>query len=109
MVIYRAVEADDYEAVRLFLAENGWATRVSDVSRFHALLEGADASAIERFDSSLTSTMRIALSSARIMLLSVNGEVIGVPSAPASTPLFFPATAAKRAPLSNAIHVYFKQ
>lgn len=42
MVIYRSVEADDYEAVRLFLAENGWAARVSDVSRFHAMLEGAD-------------------------------------------------------------------
>jgi len=42
MVIYRSVEADDYEAVRLFLAENGWATRVSEVSRFHAMLEGSD-------------------------------------------------------------------
>jgi len=74
-----------------------------------ALLEGADARTIERFDPSLASTMRIALSSARIMLLSVIGEVIGVPSAPASTPLFFPATAAQRVPLSNALHVYFKQ
>jgi len=74
-----------------------------------ALLEGTDASAIERFDPNLASTMRIALNSARIMLLSVIGEVIGVPSAPASTPLFFPATATQRASLPNAVHVYFKQ
>ena len=74
-----------------------------------ALREGADASAIERFDPSLASTMRIALNSARIMLLSVIGEVIGIPSAPASSPLFFPASATQRMPLSNAIHVYFKQ
>jgi len=74
-----------------------------------ALLEGADASAIERFDPNLASTMRIALGSARIMLLSVIGEVIGFPSAPVSAPLFFPATATQRAPLSDAIHVYFKQ
>jgi len=74
-----------------------------------ALLEGADASAIGRFDPSLASTMRIALNSARIMLSSVIGEVIGVPSAPASTPFFFPATAMQRAPLSNAVHVHFKQ
>jgi hypothetical protein len=73
-----------------------------------ALLEGADASAIEPFDPSLASAMRVALRSARIMLLSVIGEVIGVPSAPASAPLFFPTAATQRAPLSNGIHVYFK-
>jgi hypothetical protein len=43
------------------------------------------------------------------MLLSVIGEVIGIRSALASTPLFFPARATQPAPLSNAIHVYFKQ
>lgn len=74
-----------------------------------ALLEGADTTAFELFDPSLASAMRVALRSARIMLLSVIGEVIGVPSAPASTPLFFPAVATQRAPLSNGIHVYFKQ
>jgi hypothetical protein len=73
------------------------------------MLKGADANTIERFDPSLASTMRIALNSARIMLLSVIGEVIGVPSAPASAPLFFPAPATQRVPLSDAIHVYFKQ
>jgi cytochrome P450 len=74
-----------------------------------ALLEGTDATAFELFDPSLAGAMRVALHSARIMLLSVIGEVIGVPSAPASTPLFFPAVATQRAPLSNGIHVYFKQ
>jgi hypothetical protein len=74
-----------------------------------ALLEGSDTTAFELFDPSLANAMRVALHSARIMLLSVIGEVIGVPSPPASTPLFFPAVAKQRAPLSNGIHVYFKQ
>lgn len=80
-----------------------------DEDHLLALLEGADDSTIERFDPSLASAMRIALSSARIMLLSVVGEVIGVPSVPGSAPLFFPATATTRAPQSNAVHVNFKQ
>jgi ribosomal protein S18 acetylase RimI-like enzyme len=42
MVIYRAVETDDYEAVQKFLADNGWAARVSDVARLRAMLDGAD-------------------------------------------------------------------
>jgi len=55
-----------------------------------ALLEGSGAASIDRFDPSLASTMRIALRSARIMLLSVIGEVIGIPCAPTSPPFFFP-------------------
>jgi hypothetical protein len=74
-----------------------------------ALLEGADAASIERFDPNLASTMRVALRSARIMLLSVIAEVVGVPSAAASTPLFFPATAASRVPFADAIRVDFKR
>jgi len=42
MVVYRPVRTDDYEAVQTFLADNGWAARVSDVERFRAVLDGAD-------------------------------------------------------------------
>lgn len=42
MVVYRPVRTDDYEAVQTFLADNGWAARVSDVERFRAMLDGAD-------------------------------------------------------------------
>jgi ribosomal protein S18 acetylase RimI-like enzyme len=42
MVVYRPVQTDDYEAVQTFLADNGWAARVSDVERFRALLGGSD-------------------------------------------------------------------
>jgi hypothetical protein len=38
MVIYRPVETDDYEAVQKFLADIGWAARVSDVARLCAML-----------------------------------------------------------------------
>ena len=72
-----------------------------------ALLEGQQAELSERFDPNLASTMRVALRSARIMLLSVIGEVIGIPSATASSPIFFPASAmAKSSPLA-AIHVRY--
>lgn len=74
-----------------------------------ALLEGADANSIERLDPSIARAMRIAFSSARVMLLSVIGEVVGVPSALASAPLFFPAAATQRAPSPNANHVYLKR
>lgn len=80
-----------------------------DEHRLVALLEGADTTAFELFDPSLASAMRVALHSARMMLLSVIGDVIGVSSASALTPFFFPATATQRVPLSNAIHVHFKQ
>jgi ribosomal protein S18 acetylase RimI-like enzyme len=42
MVVYRPIQNDDYEAVQTFLADNGWGTRVSDVERFLAMVEGAD-------------------------------------------------------------------
>src|SRR5258706_7764778 len=42
MIVYRPVKKDDYEAVRTFLADNGWAARVSDVEKFRAMLDGAD-------------------------------------------------------------------
>ena len=42
MVIYRSIEADDFEAVQMFLAENGWAARVSDIDRFRAMIDGTD-------------------------------------------------------------------
>ena len=46
MVVYRPVQTDDYEAVQMFLANNGWAARVSDVDRFRAMLDGADRTVI---------------------------------------------------------------
>ena len=42
MVVYRPIRTDDYEAVKTFLADHGWGARVSDVDRFHAMVEGAD-------------------------------------------------------------------
>jgi ribosomal protein S18 acetylase RimI-like enzyme len=42
MLVYRSIKTDDYEAVQTFLADNGWAARVSDVERFRAMLDGAD-------------------------------------------------------------------
>jgi ribosomal protein S18 acetylase RimI-like enzyme len=42
MVVYRPVQTDDYEAVQKFLADNGWAARVSDVEQFRAMIDGAD-------------------------------------------------------------------
>jgi len=42
MVVYRPVHINDYEAVQTFLTDNGWATRVGDVERFRAMLDGAD-------------------------------------------------------------------
>ena len=79
-----------------------------DENRLVALLEGADATAFEQFDPGLLGTMRIALYSARIMLLSVVEEAIGIPSTPSSPSFFFPAAATQRMPLSNPVHVYFK-
>ena len=42
MVVYRPIQIDDYEAVRSFLADNGWRERVNDVDRFRAIVVGAD-------------------------------------------------------------------
>ena len=41
MVIYRPIQPDDYEAVRLFLVDNGWGSRVNNAERFRAIVEGA--------------------------------------------------------------------
>ncbi|HKR61837.1 MAG TPA: GNAT family N-acetyltransferase [Pyrinomonadaceae bacterium] len=42
MIVYRPIHVDDYEAVRTFLVDNGWAARVKDAERFRAMLDGAD-------------------------------------------------------------------
>lgn len=39
---YRPVSPQDYELVRRFLAENGWAHRVADPERFGKMMQGAD-------------------------------------------------------------------
>jgi predicted N-acetyltransferase YhbS len=39
---YRSIRPDDYEAVRRFLAEQGWDARVRDVERFRKIMERAD-------------------------------------------------------------------
>ena len=39
---FRAAEPQDYEAVRQFLAENGWEKRVADRERFRKMMENAD-------------------------------------------------------------------
>ena len=42
--VYQPVQPQDYECVRLFLAENGWAHRVADPERFVKMMQGADRS-----------------------------------------------------------------
>ena len=39
---YRPLSLDDYEQVRRFLSENGWAHRVADPERFARMMQGAD-------------------------------------------------------------------
>jgi N-acetylglutamate synthase-like GNAT family acetyltransferase len=39
---YRPISPPDYESVRIFLCENGWAHRVSDPERFARMIEGTD-------------------------------------------------------------------
>ena len=40
-MIFRAVKSEDYEAVRQFLAENGWEKRVADREKFRRMMENA--------------------------------------------------------------------
>lgn len=39
---YRTVKPENYEAVRQFLAENGWQKRVADEEKFRKMMENAD-------------------------------------------------------------------
>lgn len=39
---YKAIEPQDYEPVRQFLSENGWAQRVADPERFARMMQGVD-------------------------------------------------------------------
>lgn len=39
---YRAANPRDYQAVRQFLTENGWETRVADAERFRMMMDNAD-------------------------------------------------------------------
>ncbi len=48
MIVYRSIQADDYEAVQTFLVDNGWGARVSDVERFRAMLNRADRTVVAR-------------------------------------------------------------
>ena len=64
-----------------------------------ALLEDGGSTAIDRFEPTMASTMRIALRSARIMLLSVTGDMAGIPAVPTSSSIFFSVRAV---PLSRA-------
>lgn len=41
-MIFRAATTEDYEAIRRFLAENGWEKRVADRERFQKMMENAD-------------------------------------------------------------------
>lgn len=38
---FRAIKPADYEAVRQFLAENGWEKRVADAAKFRKMMENA--------------------------------------------------------------------
>ena len=39
---YKPIHPQDYEQVRRFLAESGWAHRVADPERFARMMQGAD-------------------------------------------------------------------
>lgn len=39
---YRPIRPEEYEAVRLFMAEMGWESRVSDPAKFQKMMERAD-------------------------------------------------------------------
>ena len=39
---YRPVTLQDYDQVRQFLSENGWAHRVADPNRFARMMQGSD-------------------------------------------------------------------
>ena len=41
MIEYRGAESRDHEAIRAFLAENGWEKRVADEHRFRKMIENA--------------------------------------------------------------------
>lgn len=43
---YKPVEPRDFEAVRWFLAENGWAHRVADPERFARIVHGSSRSVV---------------------------------------------------------------
>jgi predicted N-acetyltransferase YhbS len=40
-MIFRAVKSEDYEAIRQFLAANGWEKRVADRERFYKMMDNA--------------------------------------------------------------------
>lgn len=39
---YKSIEPQDYEPVRLFLADDGWAHRVADPERFARMMQGSN-------------------------------------------------------------------
>ena len=39
---FRSITPEDYEAVRRFLAANGWEKRVADAEKFRRMMENAD-------------------------------------------------------------------
>jgi GNAT superfamily N-acetyltransferase len=43
---FRSIKPEDYEAIRLFLAEAGWQHRVSDPERFRAMMEKTERSIV---------------------------------------------------------------
>lgn len=78
----------------------------SDERQLLELLEdGNSSSAIERFNPDLTSTMRIALRSMRIMMRSVTGEESGISAEAAARPIFFVTTATRSLPSPHAMSV----
>jgi len=43
---FRSIKPADYEAVRQFLAENGWQKRVADAEKFYRMMENANRTAV---------------------------------------------------------------
>lgn len=41
-MIFRPAEPEDFEAIRRFLAENGWKRRVANAAQFRIMMENAD-------------------------------------------------------------------
>jgi len=57
-MIFRPVKQEDYDAVRQFLAENGWEKRVSDAAKFRKMMENANRTVVALEDEKIVGFAR---------------------------------------------------
>ena len=58
MIEYRSAEGRDHEAIRAFLAENGWEQRVADAERCRKMIENASRTVVAYHDGRLVGFAR---------------------------------------------------